>query len=148
MPRRAPRAPRATAPHRQSDSRTSTLLISACPGPPVCAAVHTYLFVDGLDVVARSNSGMAGLHPRQLLRPGGPLHPTDMPRSADVATEVRPGSGPDPLTIRVRLRGETVIWSDLMYAGPDDTSVEEVRFHLGQYLNEIERAYAALQHHP
>ncbi len=147
MPRRPPRALRATAPDRQSDSRTSTLLISACPGPPVCTAVHTYLFVDGLDVVARSNSGMAGLHPRQLLRPGGPLHPTDMPRSADVATEVQPGSGPDRLTIRVRLRGETVIWSDLMYAGPDSTTVEEVRFQLEQYLGEIERARTAWQDH-
>lgn len=148
MPRRAPRALGATAPDRQSDSKTSTLLISACPGPPVCTAVHTYLFVDGLDVVARSNSAMAGLHPRHLLRPGGPLHPTDMQHSAAVATEVQPGSGPEPLTIRVRLRGETVIWSDLMYAGPDDATVEEVRFHLGQYLGEIERAYAALPDHP
>jgi hypothetical protein len=46
----------------------STLLISACPGPPSCAAVRTYLFVDGLDVVARSDSRMAGLDPRRLLR--------------------------------------------------------------------------------
>jgi hypothetical protein len=30
--------------------------------------VHTYLFVDGLDVVARSDSRMAGLDPRRLLR--------------------------------------------------------------------------------
>lgn len=144
MPRKAPRALRATPP----DNKTSTLLISACPGPPVCTAVHTYLFVDGLDVVARSNSRLAGLHPRQLLRPGGPLHPTDTPRSADVATEVQPGSGPDPLTIRVRLRGATVIWTDLMYAGPDGFTVEEVRFYLEQYLGEIERAYAALRDHP
>ncbi|MFF4423268.1 hypothetical protein ACFY04_21230 [Streptomyces sp. NPDC001549] len=147
MPRRSPRALRAAAPDRQSDSETSTLLIGACPGPPVCAAVHTYLFVDGLDVVARSDSRMAGLGPRQLLRPGGPLYPTDMPRRADVATEKPPGSGPDRLTIRIRLRGETVIWSDLMYAGRDDTAVDEVRFRLDQYLGEIERAYAALRAH-
>lgn len=148
MPRRSPRALRATAPDRQSDSRKSTLLISACPGQPVCAAVHTYLFVDGLDVVARSDSRTAGLDPRQLLRPGGPLYPADTPRSAAVATGEPPESEPDRLTIEVRLRGETVIWSDLMYAGRDDTTVEEVRFDLEQYLGEIERAYAALKDHP
>ncbi|MFG2231985.1 hypothetical protein ACGFNX_18585 [Streptomyces sp. NPDC048723] len=147
MPRRSPRALRATAPDRHSDSETSTLLIGACPGPPVCAAVHTYLFVDGLDVVARSDSRMVGLGPRQLLRPGGPLYPTDMPRRAVVATEEQPGSEPDRLTVRVRLRGETVIWSDLMFPGPDDTTINEVRFHLDPYLGEIERAYAALQAH-
>ncbi|MER6250194.1 hypothetical protein ABT224_02185 [Streptomyces sp. NPDC001584] len=147
MPRRSPRALRATAPGRQSDSEKSTLLISACPGPPVCAAVHTYLFVDGLDVVARSDSRMAGLGPRQLLRPGGPLHPADTPRRAAVATGEPPGPGADRLTIQVRLRGETVIWSDLMYAGRDDTTVHEVRFDLEQYLGEIERAYAALKDH-
>ncbi|MFD7788548.1 hypothetical protein ACFV4Q_36505 [Streptomyces nojiriensis] len=144
MPRRSPRTLRATAPDSRSDRTTSTLLIGTCPGPPVCAAVHTYLFVDGLDLVARSDSRMAGLDPRQLLRPGGPLHPTDMPHSADVATGEQPGSEPDPLTIRVRLRGETVIWSDLMYPGPDGATVEEVRFRLDRYLGEIERAYAAL----
>ncbi|WP_223835990.1 hypothetical protein [Streptomyces venezuelae] len=131
-------------PDRRSDSRTSTLLIGACPGPPVCAAVHTYLFVDGLDVVARSDSTMAGLHPRQLLRPGGPLHPTDTPRSADVAAREPPDPGPDRLTVRIRLRGDTVIWSDLMYAGRDGAAVDEVRFRLDQYLGEIERACAAL----
>ncbi|MDF6042260.1 hypothetical protein LRD69_08795 [Streptomyces sp. JH14] len=37
-----------------------------------------------------------------------------------------------------------VIWSDLMYPGLDGRVIEEVRFHLEQYLGEIERAYAAL----
>ncbi|GGQ94218.1 hypothetical protein [Streptomyces aurantiogriseus] len=126
----------------------STLLIGACPGPPACAAVHTYLFVDGLDVVARSDSRMAGLDPRRLLRPGGPLYPTDMPCTVDVATQEQPEPGPDRLTIRVRLRGETVIWSDLMYPGPDGRPIGEVRFRLGQYLGEVERAYAALEDQP
>ncbi|MGW3321062.1 hypothetical protein [Streptomyces virginiae] len=148
MPRRPPRALRATVPDGRDDYRTSTLLIGACPGPPVCAAVHTYLFVDGLDVVARSDSRMVGLAPRRLLRPGGPLHPTDMPHVAAVAAESGPDPGPDPLTVRVRLRGETVIWSDLMYPGPDGATVEEVRFHLVQYLGEIERAYAAAKVSP
>ncbi|MEJ8644849.1 hypothetical protein WKI68_33480 [Streptomyces sp. MS1.HAVA.3] len=123
----------------------STLLVSACPGPPPCAAVHTFLFVDGLDVVARSDSRMAGLDPRQLLRPGGPLYPTDTPRTVDVAAEDQPEPGPDRLAVRVRLRGETVIWSDLMYPGPEDRGVEEVHFRLEQYLGEVERAYAALE---
>ncbi|WKD37104.1 hypothetical protein KO717_06425 [Streptomyces xanthophaeus] len=123
------------------------MFISACPGPPVCAAVHTYLFVDGLDVVARSDSGMAGLGPGRLLRPGGPLHPTDMPRSAAVAAGEPHEPGSPLLTIQIRLRGETVIWSDLMYAGRDGTTVDEVRFGLEQYLGEIERAYAALHAH-
>ncbi|MEU4611010.1 hypothetical protein [Streptomyces umbrinus] len=126
----------------------STLLISACPGPPACAAVHTYLFVDGLDVITRSDSRMAGLDPRRLLRPGGPLYPTDMPCTVDVATQEHPEPGPDRLTILVRLRGETVTWSDLMYPGPDDRPIEEVRFRLKQYLSEVERAFAALQDGP
>ncbi|MGW6847385.1 hypothetical protein ACWGCK_01265 [Streptomyces virginiae] len=58
-----------------------------------------------------------------------------------------PAPSPYPLTVRIRLRGETVIWSDLMYPGPDGTTVEEVRFHLEQYLGEIERAYAASELH-
>ena len=132
-------------PDGQSDDAVSTLLTSACPGPPVCAAVHTYLFVDGLDVVTRSDSRMAGLDPRRLLRPGGPLYPADTPCTVDVATQERPGPGPDRLTIRVRLRGETVIWSDLMYPGLDGRPIEEVRFRLEQYLGEVERAYAALK---
>ncbi|MFG2973721.1 hypothetical protein ACGFYY_12025 [Streptomyces sp. NPDC048331] len=148
MPRRPPRALRATAPHRRNDHGRSELLIGACPGPPVCTAVHTYLFVDGLDVVARSDNRMAGLAPSRLLRPGGPLHPTDAPRLAEVAAEAGPDPGPDRLTVRVRLLGETVIWSDLMYAGPDGTTVEEVRFRLDQYLGEIERAHAAFRDHP
>ncbi|MFF0012586.1 hypothetical protein [Streptomyces sp. NPDC005374] len=126
----------------------STLLISACPGPPTCAAVHTYLFVDGLDVVARTDSRMAGLDPGRLLRPGGPLHPNDMPCTVEVATQEQPVPGPDRLTIRVRLRGETVIWSGLMYPGPDGRPIEEVRFHLEQYLGEVERAYAGLKGPP
>lgn len=125
----------------------STLLINACPGPPACAAVHTYLFVDGLDVVARSDSRMAGLGPRRLLRPGGPLYPTDMPCKVDVAAQEQPAPGSGGLTIRVRLRGEMVIWSDLMYPGLDGRVIEEVRFHLEQYVGEIERAYAALKDH-
>ncbi|MEY2244513.1 hypothetical protein AB8A21_16600 [Streptomyces sp. BF23-18] len=123
----------------------STLLISACPGPPACAAVHPYLFVDGLDVVARSDSRMAGLDPRRLLRPGGPLYPTDKPRTVEVAAQEQPEPGPGRLTIRVRLRGEMVIWSDLMYPGLEGRVVEEVRFRLEQYLGEVERAYAALK---
>ncbi|WP_319054314.1 hypothetical protein [Streptomyces europaeiscabiei] len=131
----------------------SSLLVSACPGSPTCTAVHTYLFVDGLDVITRSDSRMVGLGPRRLLRPGGPLYPTDMPCTVDVATLKQPEAGPeaepepepDRLTIRVRLRGETVIWSDLAYPGFDGRPVEEVRFRLEQYLGEIERAYAALQ---
>nr|WSZ15867.1 hypothetical protein OH837_22330 [Streptomyces canus] len=126
----------------------STLLISACHGPPACAAVHTYLFVDGLDVVARSDSRMAGVDPKRLLRPGGPLYPTDMPCTVEVAAQERPEPGPDRLTIRVRLRGGTVIWSDLMYPGVDDRPIEEVRFRLEAYLGEVERAYVALQGQP
>ncbi|MCX4461523.1 hypothetical protein OOK58_02350 [Streptomyces sp. NBC_01728] len=105
--------------------------------------MHTYLFVDGLDVVARSDSRMAGLDPRRLLRPGGPLYPTDMSCKVDVAAQEQPGPG--RLTIWVQLRGETVIWSDLMYPGLDGRVIEEVRFHLEQYLGEVERAYAALK---
>lgn len=139
---------RAAAPEGQSDGAVSTLLISACPGPPACTAVHTYLFVDGLDVITRSDSRMAGLDPSRLLRPGGPLYPTDMPCTVDVAAQEHPEPGPDRLTIRVRLRGETVIWSDLMYPGPDDRPIEEVRFRLKQYLGEVERAFAALKDGP
>ncbi|GGT18895.1 hypothetical protein GCM10010271_22620 [Streptomyces kurssanovii] len=130
-------------PRGQSDRTVSTLLISACPGPSACTAVHTYLFVDGLDVVARSDSRMAGLDPTRLLRPGGPLCPTDTPRTVDVAAQEQPEPGPDRLTIRVELRGGTVVWSDLMYPGADGRPVEEVRFGLAQYLSEVERAYAA-----
>ncbi|MFK4597073.1 hypothetical protein [Streptomyces pristinaespiralis] len=142
MPRRAPRALRAAVPARQSDGAVSTLLISACPGPSACGAVHTYLFVDGLEVVARSDNRMAGLAPGQLLRPGGPLYPTDTPRHVKVAAQQQPEPGPDRLTVRIQLRGGTVIWSDLMYPGPDGRVVEEVRFSLEQYVGEIERAYA------
>lgn len=132
-------------PDGQGDDAVSTLLISACPGPPPCAAVHTYLFVDGLDVVARSDSSMAGLDPRRLLRPGGPLYPTDMPCKVDVAAQEQPEPGPGRLTIRLRLRGETVIWSDLAYPGLDGKPIEKVRFCLEQYPGEVERAYTALK---
>ncbi|MET8446721.1 hypothetical protein [Streptomyces sp. NPDC005209] len=123
----------------------SSLLISACPGPPACADTHTYLFVDGLDLVARSDSRMVGLGPRRLLRPGGPLYPTEMPRTVDVAVEELPEPVSDSLTIRIQLGGETVIWSDLMYPGVNGRVVEEARFRLEQYLGEVERAYAALK---
>ncbi|WP_406420341.1 hypothetical protein OH809_24760 [Streptomyces sp. NBC_00873] len=66
----------------------------------------------------------------------------------DVAAQERPEPGPDRLTIRVRLRGETVIWTDLMYPGLDGKPIEEVRFRLNQYLGEVERAYAALKDQP
>ncbi|MET7692968.1 hypothetical protein ABZT06_34265 [Streptomyces sp. NPDC005483] len=104
--------------------------------------MHTYLFVDGLDLMARSDSRMAGLGPGRLLRPGGPLWPTDMPCTVEVAADDPPGPG--RLTLRVRLRGETVVWSDLMYPGVDGRPVECVRFRLEQYLGEMERAYRAL----
>ncbi|MFI8454567.1 hypothetical protein [Kitasatospora sp. NPDC085464] len=127
---------------RQERDPVSTLLVGVCPGPPVCRAVHTYLFVDGLDVIARSHDGAAGGHPSRLLRPGGPLHPADQPRSVELGTQ---GQGPDTalaVRIRVRLRGRTVFWSDLMYPGADGRVIEEVRFDLAQYLAEIERSYA------
>jgi hypothetical protein len=71
-----------------------------------------------------------------------------MPRTVDVAAQEAPEPGPNRLTIRIQLRGETVIWSDLIYPGPDDRAIEEVRFRLDQYLGEVERAYAALKDHP
>ncbi|MFE7186984.1 hypothetical protein [Streptomyces erythrochromogenes] len=142
MPRRSPRRLLAGAPAGRRDA-ISTLLIGTCPGPPACTAVHTHLFVDGLDVITRSHSRMAGLAPGLLLRPGGPLHPTDTARTVDVAAEEGPDPGPDRLTLRVRLRGETVVWSDLMYPGADNMVVDEVRFRLDQYLGEIERARTA-----
>ncbi|UUY47251.1 PAS domain-containing protein [Streptomyces yangpuensis] len=143
MPRRSPRERRAGAPG--SPSALSTLLIGTCPGPPACTAVHTHLFVDGLDVITRSDRRMAGLTPGLLLRPGGPLHPADTPRTVAVAAELGPEPGPDRLTVRIRLRGGTVVWSGLMYPGADETVVEEVRFRPEQYLGEIGRAYAALR---
>lgn len=59
-----------------------------------------------------------------------------------MAAEEQPGPGPDRLSIRLRLRGGTVIWSGLMYPGDDGSAVEEVSFRREQYLAEIERAYA------
>ncbi|MET9466163.1 hypothetical protein ABZY44_15460 [Streptomyces sp. NPDC006544] len=143
MPRSSPRTLRSAGPVGPAGA-LSTLLVTACPGPPVCPAVHTYLFVDGLDLVARSDGAMAGLDPRRLLRPGGPLYPADTPREAGLAAPRGPGHGAERLTVRIRLRGGTVIWSGLMYPGSDGEVVEEVRFRLEQYLGELERAYAAL----
>ncbi|MBZ3906710.1 MULTISPECIES: hypothetical protein [Streptomyces] len=148
MPRRAPRELRAGGSGGQAGGAVSTLLVGACPGPPACTSVHTYLFVDGLDMITRSDSGMAGLAPEWLLRPGGPLCPTDMPRTVEVATRIRPEPAPDTLTVRIRLRGDTVVWSGTAYPGPDGGPVEEVRFGLEQYLGEIERAYGALVDRP
>ncbi|QFR02807.1 hypothetical protein F9278_25780 [Streptomyces phaeolivaceus] len=103
-------------------------------------------------MITRGDSGMVGLGPERLLRPGGPLCPTDMPRTVEVATRARPEPGPTPesdtLTVRIRLRGGTVIWSGLAYPGPDGGPVEEARFDLAQYLGEIGRAYAALVGRP
>ncbi|MEU1199878.1 hypothetical protein ABZ446_27135 [Streptomyces sp. NPDC005813] len=148
MPRRSPHELRSALPDRHSDGAVSTLLIGVCPGPPACAALHTYLFVDGLDLVARSDSRMAGLDPRRLLRPGGPLYPTDMPCTVDVARQEQPGAGEGTLTVRIQLRGETVVWCGLMYPGLDGRPVDQVRFRLEQYLGEVERAYTALEDRP
>ncbi|MGZ2356675.1 hypothetical protein LRE75_08245 [Streptomyces sp. 372A] len=92
-------------------------------------------------MIARSHSGAVGLHPRRLLRPGGPLYPTDVVRDVGVAS-----SGPSEpeaggVVVRVRLQGETVVWTDLQYPDLQGRLVDEVRFDLGQYLGEIERAY-------
>ena len=102
-------------------------------------------------MITRSDSRARGLDPRRLLRPGGPLHPSEFSRSVRVATLGEPGSGPgqepdqdtDGLRVRLRLRGDTVLWSDLMYPGADSGAVEEVRFGLAQYLGELQRAYGA-----
>ncbi|MGW6689268.1 RICIN domain-containing protein [Streptomyces sp. NPDC054961] len=94
MPRSSPRTLRARRPDGTTGA-LSTLLVTACPGPPVCAAVHTYLFVDGLDLVARSDGAMAGLDPSRLLRPGGPLYPADAPREAVLAAPRGPDPGPN-----------------------------------------------------
>jgi hypothetical protein len=141
MPHRPPRTVRANQIDHPSHAAVSTLLISACPGPPLCRAVHTYLFVDGLDLITRSVNGAAGASPRQLLRPGGPLYPTDQEHTADVA-DTDSTNGSLSVNILVGLRGQTVIWSNLMYPGRDSQVVEEVRFELGQYIGEIERAYS------
>ncbi|MEU2021324.1 hypothetical protein ABZ565_04015 [Streptomyces sp. NPDC016469] len=45
------------------------------------------------------------------------------------------------VVVRVRLQGETVVWTDLMYPDLRGRLVDEVRFDLGQYLGEIARAY-------
>ncbi|MGX1886590.1 hypothetical protein [Streptomyces sp. NPDC055287] len=103
--------------------------------------MHTYLFVDGLDLIARSNSSVMGMHPEELLRPGGPLYPTDAARSVRLASQEHSESGSLELHIRVRLRGETVVWSELMCPGRDHGVIEEACFDLGQYVGEIERAH-------
>lgn len=162
MPRRAPGALRRPGPGgvrggTVNTGRTvSTLMISTCPGPPGCSAPHSYVFVDGLDMISRSDSRMLGLPPRLLLRPGGPLHPADFPRTVGVATyedplpEDGPGDepGPEELRIRVHLRGQTVVWTGLMYPGLEDGPTEEARFGLGQYFAEIHRARACMSGRP
>lgn len=97
-------------------------------------------------MVTRSDSRAVGLHPRQLLRPGGPLYPTDAARTVHVASQGRSETGPEGLSIGVRLRGEMVVWDELMYPGADAGVIEDVRFHLGQYMGEIERVYAQWGH--
>lgn len=132
---------RANRIHQPAGNPVNELLIGTCPGPPICSAVHTYLFVDGLDFITRSHNGAVGDHPRQLLKPGGRLYPTDQAHVIDVAApdSVNASLG---VYVRVRLRGRTVVWSDLMYPGRDGRAVEEVRFDLGQYVAEIERVYS------
>ncbi|WP_329112285.1 hypothetical protein [Streptomyces sp. NBC_01353] len=93
-------------------------------------------------MIARSFNGATGDHPHQLLRPGGPLYPTDQARSVDVATQGQGTNAASAVCIRIRLRGQTVIWGDLMYPDADDRVIEEVRFDLTQYLAEIERGYS------
>ncbi|WP_328718184.1 hypothetical protein OHT52_01110 [Streptomyces sp. NBC_00247] len=102
--------------------------------------MHTHLFVDGLDMIARSHSGAVGLHPRRLLRPGGPLYPADAIRDVNVASVVPSEPSAGGLVVRMRLHGETVVWTDLMYPDLQGRLVDEVRFDLRQYLGEIERA--------
>jgi len=85
----------------------SVLLISVCPGPRLCSAVHTYLFIDVLDLITRSFDGAAGGCPSQLLRPGGLLHPTDQARTVDVAAQDSANGSPE-VYVQVRLRGQTV----------------------------------------
>ena len=108
----------------------------------MCDTVHTYLFVDGLDLIARTYNGATGCHPTQLLRPGGPLYPTDQARSVDVATYGQGFNTVSVVGFRILLRRQTVIWRDLMYPGAEDRSIAEVRFDLPQYLAEIERGYS------
>ncbi|MFG2391866.1 hypothetical protein ACGFYF_23615 [Streptomyces lavendulae] len=62
-----------------------------------------------------------------------------MPRTVEVAA----GAGVGGLAVRVRLRGEAVIWSGLMFPGLGGGVVGEVRFRVGRYLGEVELAYAA-----
>ncbi|MFH8760322.1 hypothetical protein [Streptomyces atroolivaceus] len=103
--------------------------------------MHTYFFVDGLDMIARSHSGAVGLHPRRLLRPSGPLYPADAIRDVNVASVVPSEPSAGGLVVRMRLQGETVVWTNLMYPDLQGGLVDEVRFGLRQYLGEIERAY-------
>ncbi|MGW3914541.1 hypothetical protein ACWEBX_23885 [Streptomyces sp. NPDC005070] len=93
--------------------------------------------------MTRSDGSALGLHPRRLLRPGGPLYPSDAPRPVRVADRGQAPADPGGLTITVRLQGETVVWSELMYPDREHGVVEEVRFHLAQYLGEIERVHGA-----
>ncbi|MFC8717897.1 hypothetical protein [Kitasatospora sp. NPDC057198] len=123
--------------------RVSTLLIGVCPGLPLCEAVHTYLFVDGLDLITRSDARAVGAPPGLLLRPGGPLWPTDQARTVNVATLERGGGGVPGVEVRIQLRrGRSVVWSGLGCPGADGGVIEEVRFDLRQYAAELERGYA------
>ncbi|MFI1097823.1 hypothetical protein [Streptomyces sp. NPDC020917] len=120
------------------------LLVGSCGGAPACTGPHTYLFVDGLDVIARSDSRVVGFEPARLLRPGGPLYPADVARWVSVAAPPGVEAGVDELALRIGLRGGTVVWSELMYPGRDSGVVEEVRFPLGPYMAEIQRAYVRM----
>ncbi|GAA1957896.1 hypothetical protein [Kitasatospora viridis] len=142
MPRKPPGVVRATPPEHPGPAPVSHLLIGTCPGPPACAAVHTYLFVDGLDLIERSHSGAVGIPPHLLLSPGGPLYPTDRARTVTVADPPLGSSNSFGVEIRIRMRGGTVIWSDLMYPGADRAPIWEVRFELAHYLTELERAHS------
>ncbi|MGW4696516.1 hypothetical protein ACWEO1_29535 [Kitasatospora cineracea] len=159
MPRRPPRALRTAdadrpggpgspggpgGPGGSGHGPVSTLLVGVCPGPPRCSAVHTHLFVDGLDLIARSNAAAVGAPPAVLLRPGGPLWPGDRARTVNVAEQRRGAVGEPEVEVRVGLRGRgrAVVWSGLTYPGADGGVVEEVRFDLRQYLAELERAHA------
>ncbi|MGW2016667.1 hypothetical protein [Streptomyces sp. NPDC001927] len=142
MPRKPPRLVRASLTDRQGHDSVSTLLTTTCPGPPTCSALHTYLYVDGLDLIARSHNGAIGDHPNRLLRPGGPLYPTDQARMVNVAAQEQGANTAPAVSIRIRLRGQTVVWGDLTYPGADDRVIEEVRFDLTQYLAAIEQGYS------
>ncbi|WP_392972002.1 hypothetical protein [Streptomyces sp. LN245] len=62
-----------------------------------------------------------------------------------MADHGRADADPGGLTITVRLQGETVVWSGLMFPDREHGVIEEARFHLAQYLGEIERVHGAWQ---